>query len=271
MNRLDKLLDSYTPPPVPDGLARRAAAAALATPQNAGPAAIARRRDRRGGWRRNLIIGGTAVSLAFTSAVATTYASRGRIEIPVVTSVLAAVPGIPQPAEVGKPAKVAKRQTARPKAAVAAVAETATPKAEVPINSELRPEWADRYRRAKELVERRREAGIPTPRADRIEATAKAIVERREAAGLPTPPIEQVELSIAKREVRRERQQRALAAALTDDQVRRFVNRLPPDRRERFLQLDPRMQRQLIARQLLRLRARRALAQLGAEATPQRP
>src|SRR6185369_12556978 len=93
MSDLNRLLDSYAPPPLPAGLAARASAAAIAAPQDRrGPFARWSRGARRGGWRRGTLIGGAALGIAFTSAVAAEVASGGRIEIPVVHQVVAAIP-----------------------------------------------------------------------------------------------------------------------------------------------------------------------------------
>ena len=80
MSDLNQLLDGYAPPPLPEGLAARASAAAIAAPQDRrGPLARWTRGARRGGWRRGALIGSAALGLAFTSAVAAEVASGGRI------------------------------------------------------------------------------------------------------------------------------------------------------------------------------------------------
>jgi len=94
---LDALLAEYVAPPVPAGLAARVAAAALALPQEprlayARRAAAMRRRDRRGKWlRRPLLVGGVALGLAVSGAVAATLAGL-RIDWPAVEEMLADLP-----------------------------------------------------------------------------------------------------------------------------------------------------------------------------------
>src|SRR5262245_47112170 len=102
MTGLDPLLDSYSPPPMPAGLAQRAVATAMKASQERSRA-YPWRRGPRGGWRRGALIGSAALGLAFTSAVAAEVVSGGRIEIPVVHQVVAAIPVLS--ASVHKPEK----------------------------------------------------------------------------------------------------------------------------------------------------------------------
>ena len=93
---LDALLAEYTAPPVPAGLAARVAAAALALPQEPrvrdARRATAPRHDRRGRWlRRPLLLGGVALGLAVSGAVAATLAGI-RIDWPAVEAVLGDLP-----------------------------------------------------------------------------------------------------------------------------------------------------------------------------------
>lgn len=264
MSELDKLLGSHVPPPVPAGLAARAAAEAVKHPQAPRLAAPhARRRDRRGGWRRPLWIGAAGFGFAFTSAVAATVASGGRIEIPVVKHVVAAIPILaiePEP----------ERKTQR----LAPATPESVPRdaAEAPSASEAGAPQDLRRRRvmaklaeAKRLVDERRAAGLPTPRADRIERQAQRIVERRQAAGLPAPPVEQVEAGLALREMRR---MQAAAAGLGEQRIRRLIERLPPEKRARFEQLSPEQQQAFIQRWIQRRLARQQ-AMAGAQPAPQ--
>jgi len=280
MSELDRLLKGHQPPSMPAGLAQRAVAEAVKHPQGkaAAPAILPRRRDRRGGWKRPLWISAASLGLAFTSAVAASVVSGGRIEIPVmqpvVQEVVDAVPVLHQ-AQV-------KRSPERLAAADPAKAEPAPAVAESPSEHEVaavpgqpglaRTRVGQKLAIAKQRVEERRAAGLPTPRADRIQNKAKQIVERRQAAGLPTPPIEQVEAGVALREIRQMRQQRLGQpidpAAISDEQLVRFAQRLPPDKRGRFEALSPEMQRRLVARSAERIRARRAVRQAAPEPTP---
>jgi hypothetical protein len=268
MNSLDKLLEDYAPPPVPEGLAQRAAVAATRHPQEANKALPWRRRDPRGGWKRPFLIAGASLALVFTSAVAAEVASSGRIEIPVVHQMVERIPILDvkaKPARKLAEAKVEKREPARVQA-------QSVPPA--PPNFQRRERVAQRFAQVRQMVGARRAAGLPTPRADRIEAQAKRIVERRQAAGKPTPPVERVEGLLALREIRHARQQRRatqqiVASRLTDEQVRRVAERLPPERRERFLALPPEVQRQMIARRVEGFRTRRAMRRAMPQTAPQ--
>src|SRR6476619_2858165 len=203
MSGLDRLLNFYAPPPVPEGLAERAAAAAAGQPQDpVRPPRSARRHDRKRGWRAHpFLAGGAAVCLAFTSAVAATYASGGRIDIPVVRDVIAAVPMLPQPHRM-EAKRVAKAAPAKhpPRSTIAPVAGAQAEQLHLPP---LPPRAEQKLALAQRITDARRAAGLPTPRADRIEATARAIVGRREAAGLPAPTVAEVEGRLALRELRR--------------------------------------------------------------------
>jgi hypothetical protein len=265
MSELDKLLQGYAPPPVPAGLAKRVADEAVRHPQQPGRAAP-RRGDRRGGWKRPLWIGTASFGLAFTSAVAATVVSGGRIEIPVVQQVVEAIPVLEEARRKNEP----ERQVAEAEpveAAPSAEAPAPAPQPGEPGYGKARV--MQKLAEAKQHVEARRAAGLPTPRADRIERQAKTIVERRQAAGLPTPTVEEVEAGLALRELRRMWWMRRAGlidpSMLTDRQLMRIANRLPPERRERFLALPPDVQRQLIARQIEKLRDRRVMRQAPSE------
>ncbi len=260
MSALDRLLKTYAPPPVPEGLAGRAAAAAARHAQDpARRAGGGPRHDRRRGWRAHpFLAGGAAVCLAFTGAVAATYASDGRIDIPVVRDVIAAVPLIPQPSRP-EARRVATTAPVKPKPRVETAPAGAAPPAQVHLNP-LPPRAAYQLSQAQRIAEARRAAGLPTPRADRIERTAQRIVERRQAKGLPTPPVEEVEGRLALRELRRMQLLRSLRAqgySVNQQLVERIIERLPPDKKARFERLPPAMQRALILRYLQRMQQRR--------------
>ena len=55
------------------------------------------------------------------------------------------------------------------------------------------------------------------------------------------------------------------------EQLARSASRLPPEKRERFLALPPEMQRQLVARQIEKIRARRAMRQQQTESVAPEP
>ena len=106
---LDALLAEYTVPPVPAGLAERVAAAAVALPQephgrSARRAVAAPRHDRRGRWlRRPILLGGVALGLAVSGAVAATLAGL-RIDWPAVEAVLGDLPFVGREARSVSPA-----------------------------------------------------------------------------------------------------------------------------------------------------------------------
>ncbi len=275
MSELDRLLKGHQVPPMPAGLAQRAVAEAVKQPQEkaGAPAGPSRRRDRRGGWKRPLWISTAAFGLAFTSAVAATVVSGGRIEIPVVQQVVEAIPILDEATRRGEP--VQRVAEAAPMKEPPPIAEEA-PEASAPAPAPGEPGWRKarvmgKLAEAKQQVEVRRAAGLPTPRADRIEAQAKRIVEQRQAAGLPTPTIEEVEAGLALREIRRmwllRRAGRFDPSMLTDQQLARIAERFPPEKRERFMALPPDQQRQLVVHTLERIRVRRAMRQATPEKT----
>lgn len=223
-----------------------------------------RRGNARGGWRRGALIGSAALGLAFTSAVAAEVASGGRIEIPVVHQVVAAIPvfATHTPKKTVQMASREVRPAPRPP--------EAAPAAEPPVTP--RERLMQTFAEAKKQVAERRAAGLLTPNADRIERKAKRIVERREAAGLPTPSLDQVELRVAIREWRTMRMLRQVArdpSGITDVQVDRFSRILPPQKREQFLALGPDQQRQLMGRAAQRFLARRVQTQVQNSEPPQ--
>ena len=271
MSDLGRLLDSYSPPAVPQGLAARVAAAAIARPQEKGGVRLPwRRGDRRGGWKRQLWIGSAAIGLAFTSAVAAEVVSGGAIEIPVAHQVVAAIPVLNAAAHPKKP--VEHRLAVRaPKPQPQLVVAPAGPFGAQVAAPPGRERVIERFQQMKRAVAERRAAGLPTPRADRIERQAKAIVERREAKGLPTPSLDEVELRLALREARTARILRQIARnpdAIGDWQVQRFASVLPAQKRERFMALPPEQQRALMARLVERMAERRAMRQAQAAPAP---
>lgn len=193
---LDALLADYAPPSVPPGLAHRVTAAALALPQAPTPPRWRGARDRRGGWlRRPLLVGGAALGLAFSGAVASTYAG---VELPrPVQAVIDKLPFVARKTPDLPPAQA--RADAPARAAEETAAAPAAQPPERPLATfwrSLTPEQQERLRQApavrrlvvaKQIVDARRAAGLPTPRADIIEAA----IERRRAAiaaGEPVPP-----------------------------------------------------------------------------------
>jgi hypothetical protein len=267
MSQLNQLLDGFAPPPVPEGLAARAAQAASKLPQERRALMPWRRGSARGGWRRGALIGSAAIGFAFTSAVAAEVVSGGRIEIPVVHQVVAAIPVLSRTHEPRKPVQLASRGV-RPAPKPPEAAPPAATESPVTPRQRLIQTFAE----AKKQVAERRAAGLPTPTADRIERKAKRIVERREAAGLPTPSLDEVELRVAIREWRTMRMLRQVArdpSGITDVQVDRFSRILPAQKREQFLALGPDQQRQLMGRAAQRFLARRMQRQAQNSELPQ--
>ena len=274
MSQLDQMLGNYAPPPVPDGLAARVAAAAVQAPQEPGTKLPWRRGGIRSGWRRGTLIGSTALGLAFTSAVAAEVASGGRIEIPVVHQMVEAVPILKASVHKQKPVQLASiepRHGVPPPQAVEPSSAAAVP--EEPVAGTPRERFIAKFTEAKKEVAERRAAGLPTPYADRIERKAKRMVERRQAAGLPAPSLDEAETRVAVREWVANRILRRVAnnsQGLTDAQIQRFVRILPPKKREQFLALGQEEQRQAMSQLVQRVLARRMQAQAvdGAGSAP---
>ena len=201
---LDSLLAELRPPPVPAGLAERIAAAARSTPQepHGGRARRAAAwRDRRGRWRRSLVIGAGAIGLAVSSAVAATLAG-----VPLATRMEAVIAKLPL---IGKEAAAPEPPAPRPRA----VERTAAPAAPVmesapkPGPDLVRMHEVRQLRRlaaVRQRVEARRAVGLPTPRADRIERRLERRIEGWRQA---TPEQRQryLELWRQRREARRAR------------------------------------------------------------------
>lgn len=267
MSDLNHLLDSYAPPAVPKGLTARAAAAAVGHPQEKAGARLPwRRGEGRGGWKRPLWIGSAAIGLAFTSAVAAEVVSGGAIEIPVAHQVVAAIPVLNAAAhpKIAMEHRLAAVHAPKPQPASAAPVKPSGAQAPVSPRREMAMQ---RFQQMQQAIAERRAAGLPTPRADRIERQAKTIVERREAKGLPTPSLDEVELRLTLREARTQRILRQIARdpwVISDQQVQRFAALMPPPKRERFLALGPDQQRALIVRLAQRLAGRRAMRQAAA-------
>ena len=276
MSGLNDLLDLYAPPAAADGLAQRAAVAAAKQPQERARTVFWRRGGRRGGWKRGALIGSAALGLAFTSAVAAEVVSGGAIQIPVAHQVVEAIPVLKARAH---PAVVHHHELAahKVKPVQAKVIEPAQPPptATPPqtLFAQNHPRLAQRFAIMKQRVQERRAAGLPTPRADRLEAQANRIVQNMQAKGLPAPPVEQVEMRLAMRQVMTARLLRRLPddpALIGDWQVQRFARLLPPQKRERFEALPPNMQRRMMARMAERMRAHQA-QQLQAQGSADSP
>jgi hypothetical protein len=267
MSDLNRLLDSFAPPAVPEGLAARAVAAAIQHPQEKDGVRLPwRRGDRRCGWKRPLWIGSAAIGLAFTSAVAAEVVSGGAIEIPVAHQVVAAIPALNAAAhpKTATEHRLAAVHAPKPQPAQAAPVEPSAVQAPASPRREI---VIQRFHQMQQAVAERRAAGLPTPRADLIERQAKTIVERREAKGLPTPSLDEVELRLTLREARTQRILRQIArdpSVISDQQVQRFASLMPPPKRERFLALGPDQQRALIVRLAERMAERRAMRQAAA-------
>ena len=264
MTGFNPLLDLYAPPEVPDGLAQRVAAAA-ATAQQERSRAVPWPRGAVRSWRRGALIGSAAVGLIFTTAVAAEVVSGGRIEIPVVHQVVAAIPVLSASSHrAEKPLQLASRTV------------KSVPKPQIAPDPQPQPATArersvQRFDRMKQKVAERRAAGLPTPNADRIERKAMRIVERREAAGLPVPSLDEVEMRVAFREWRTMRILRQVArdpSGITDVQVARFARIWPAQKRAQFLALGPDQQRVLMGQTAQRFLERRIRAQALAAASP---
>jgi hypothetical protein len=266
---LNELLDLYAPPSSPDGLASRAAAAAVAQLQPKGVFAAWRRGSGRGAWKRGAIIGSAALGLAFTSAVAAEVVSGGDIQIPVVHQVVEAVPILKATTHARdhrtELASAERKPRPKSRAEVPVDQPSVEPIAPQAPTQPMRQRALQRFQKLKERVAERRAEGLPTPYADRLERQAKRIVERRHAGALPTPSLDQVEAGLALRQARQRRLLRQMArdpSAITDTQIEQLAIRLPPEKRERFLALSPDMRRQMIQRRLQRMQQRRASMQM---------
>ena len=230
---LDALLTAYAPPPAPPGLAGRVADAALALEQAPPLGALPRRwRDRRGAWlRRPLIAGGVALGLAFSGAVAATLAGVEVVLPPKVQTVLAEVPFFGRMAKAEPPAPPpVRRAAARPVPAsnqAELAGEEPAPVADQLLQAQ-RTRAVRRWLRARQIVAERRAAGLPTPRADRIEWVIEQRLVRQGV--LPADPVERAAVREEARRVWRERAEarRAMRRA-------RFAERnmLPPQQQER--------------------------------------
>lgn len=267
MSGLDQLLDAYAPPPVPEGLARRSAAAAAVLPQEARAVPTWRRMARRTGWRRGTLVGGAALSLALTSAVAAEVVSGGRIELPVAHQIVEAIPALKEQASshVERPRVAVRRPSTRAPDKALPVEAAVTSDSAQPAVALRREQLMQRFRTMRQRVDEKRAQGLPTPHADRIEARAKRAIKQRQERGFPTPSLEEVEMRMAMREVRVAQMLRRVPAdpaAISDAQVARFARLLPPRRRAQFLSLSPQMQRQLMVRFAQRQRLRRARQQV---------
>ena len=227
---LDALLAEYVAPPVPAGLAGRVAAAALALPQepllaHARRAGAMTRHDRRGKWlRRPFLLGGVALGLAVSGAVAATLAGL-RVDWPQVEAVLADLPflgrqtpadpvpppradppGQAPPAVEPAPAeksRLATRAEASPSVPRAVETRAEAPSIAAPEPAPRRPEFVDAR-----LVETRPAQPLAAPAFDsaREAAPPPAAAER---ADEPTPVAEPRALAPGADESVRLRQERA--------------------------------------------------------------
>lgn len=141
---LDALLAEYVAPAVPEGLAARVAAAALALPQEPRAAAIRRaapppRRGRRRAWlRRPLLVGGVALGLAVSGAVAATLAGI-RVDWPAIEALLPDLPFLRDEAPAATPrTHPAPPQSPAPTAAPAAPAPAPQPALRGPATDDER-------------------------------------------------------------------------------------------------------------------------------------
>lgn len=217
---LDALLDAYSPPPPAPDLAARIAAIAVTHPQKNLAGSRWMPRDRRGGWfRRPLIISAAALGLAFSGAVASSYAG---VELPMpMRAVVEKLPFVNRKAPSAPPASPSAQAQSRPmpRSHPGALASDAQQVHERPLFAfwrSLTPWQRERLRRApparrlfvaKQIVDARRAAGLATPRADLIE---RMIERRRE--NMATRPIAQQIRQIRREERRAERRARLDAA-----------------------------------------------------------
>jgi hypothetical protein len=228
---LDALLAEYAPPPLPAGLAGRAVAAALALPQKPRPASALPRHDRSRVWlRRPMLIGGIALGLAVSGAVAATLAGIRLDKLPGVEAVLARLPFAghePAPEAVSPPRPVPVRQAVPVVEAAPAPGEpVATPRlAELPaprapaVREEAPPVAAPEEAPRPETVETRRVEMPPSaplaPAARQEDAPAVTVAERRDPAPAADEPLrlqreqlERTERLRAARQAQIERMQR---------------------------------------------------------------
>lgn len=275
---IDALLGLYTPPSIPAGLAARVTAAAAALPQGGSIIAGRGGRDRGRGWlRRPLIVGGATLGLAFSGAVAATYA--GVPLPPKVQAVIAQLPLVsvkPQTTSAPPPAVPTRATISRRAGPAPAEPTVAQPRAaERPFRAfwqSLSPYERRRLRQApparrllvaEQIVENRRAAGLPTPNADRIE---RAIERRRAAASAYDPVVE--ERRAERRAIRRARiradmrahrdaRQMASGAPLIEEPA---DSRADPDlRASPDDQLEPAWEDEIVRRRTERREWRRAI------------
>lgn len=214
---LDALLDAYSPPPPAPDLAARMTAIAVTHSQKNVSGSRWISRNRRGGWlRRPLIIGAAALGLAFSGAVASSYAG---VELPMpVRVVVEKLPFVNRKAPpVPPPAQAQSRPL--PRSHPVTPAPDAQQVNERPLFAfwrSLTPRQRERLRRApparrlfvaKQILDVRRAAGLATPRADLIER----MVERRRANMAARPIAPQIR-QIRREERRAERRARLDAA-----------------------------------------------------------
>jgi hypothetical protein len=217
---LDVLLADYVPPPMPDDLTARIAEAAVAMPQAAARAASCPWRDRRGAWlRRPLLIGGAALGLAFSGAVAATYAG---VELPPkIQSALAELPFVK-----AKVAPAPEKAASQAQASAARVEPAAATPSQY-VQDVQGPQRSIRvFWRELSPYERRRLRNAPPGRRLIV---ARQIVQSRRSAGLPTPGAEQIERAFERRRAIRQ-QRRAMPEGRIEAPARRPADALVTDR-----------------------------------------
>jgi hypothetical protein len=221
---LDALLADHVPPPMPADLAARVTATATALPQDPAPVGRAPRpvRDRRGAWlRRPLIVGAAALGLAFSGALAAGYAG---VELPTrMRAVLARLPFVAPKA--APPARSPERRHQAPVRAI---------DAPPPLGDAVRHQrMLRRLERVRAAAAERRAAGLPTPRADRIEQRIERRIARRDAAHAARPADPDIR---AERRALRQARRAARADILDGHEMRRRrLERWRAMHRERLL------------------------------------
>jgi hypothetical protein len=278
-------LDRFTVPALPEGLADRIVAAAIAEPAPT-QAVPPRRRDPRGGWRRPSRILAGALAFGLVSAAA---AATGYLGIRVQTVVRAAPVIGPMIAQV-VPTRSKPAPKAKPKPAPVQAKEATIPDAPEIAVPDIRPVMPFSVRR-----EVRREII-----AERIATGLERRAERRAELGLPTrpprmrevapvlrriPPTDRRAVIQRVREIRQERagiapEDRPQRPAIADDSALPTTVTVQqsdgqpavaaePDAQQLEANADPRSPERI--EQLRRLRELRELRRRRLEARRQRP
>jgi len=268
--RLESLLASVQPPPVPAGLAERVAAAATSLPQEARPAQARRGagRDRRGAWLRRPLIGGAiALGLAFSGAVAATLAG-----VPLPAKVAAVIEQIPFVGhKSAEPERAPVRHAAahpapRPAPVAAPPAEVASVEPPPPLPMGPRPAAIRRMILAQRIVARREAMGLPTPSPQQLQRMIHrrqmmrrwqmATPEQRQAFAASHPRAAAMLEARAARRADAPRQGEAFLGlrpqAGAGMMQRQALRDATPEQREAFLAAHPRARAMMEARQALR-------------------